>query len=87
VEVQYTVAEAKNKLPSIIHSVENGPPVKLTRYGRPVAVLLSINQYEKLSRTKEGYWDALQSFRNCMEKEDIRIADSDFEELRDDSRY
>jgi antitoxin Phd len=84
-ETQYTIAEAKNKLPSIIHSVEKGPPVKLTRYGRTVAVLLSINQFEKLSRGTEGYWEALESFRNRMKGEDIRIADSDFEGLRDDS--
>lgn len=84
-ETQYTIAEAKNKLPSIVHSVEKGFPVKLTRHGRTVAVLLSVNQFEKLSRGMEGYWEALESFRNRMKGEDIQIADSDFEGLRDDS--
>jgi antitoxin Phd len=86
VEAQYTIAEAKNKLPSIIHSVEKGGPVKLTRHGRPVAVLLSIRQYETLSGERKGYWEALSSFRNHMEKEDIQISDADFEGLRDNSR-
>jgi antitoxin Phd len=85
-EAQYTIAEAKNKLPAIIHSVEKGAPVKLTRHGRPVAVLLSIRQYEGLSREKVGYWDALKSLRNRMEVEDIQVSDADFEGLRDDSR-
>ncbi len=84
-ETQYTIAEAKNKLPSIIHSVEKGFPVKLTRHGRTVAVLLSVNQYEKLSREMDGYWEALECFRNRIRREDTQIADSDFEGLRDDS--
>jgi antitoxin Phd len=86
VEAQYSIAEAKNKLPAIIHSVESGGTVKLTRHGRPVAVLLSIRQYEGLSREKVGYWDALKSLRNRMEVEDIQVSDADFEGLRDDSR-
>ncbi len=85
-EVQYTIAEAKNKLPSIVHSVEKGSPIMLTRHGRPVAILLSIGQYEKLSRGIEGYWSALQSFRNRMMREDVQISDTDFDGLRDDSR-
>jgi len=84
-EAQYTIAEAKNKLPAIVHSVEKGFPVKLTRHGRAVAILLSVDQYEKLSRKTEGYWEALESFRNRMKKEDILILDSDFKGLRDDS--
>ena len=85
-EDQCTIAEAKNRLPAIIHAVEQGPPVKLTRHGRPVAVLLSIEEYERLSRKKEGYWRALRSFRRLMENEGVLIADEDFKGLRDRSR-
>jgi antitoxin Phd len=46
-ERQFTIAEAKSRLPAIIHSVEDGPSVKLTRHGKPVAVLLSICEYEQ----------------------------------------
>lgn len=84
-EAQYTIAEAKNKLPSIIHSVEKGRPVKLTRHGQPVAVLVSIADYERLNRKGEGYWSALKVFRILMEREDVRISDADFEGLRDSS--
>ncbi len=41
-EDQYTIAEAKNRLPSIIHSVEKGPSVKLTRRGRHVATQVTV---------------------------------------------
>jgi antitoxin Phd len=82
VEDQYTIAEAKNKLPSIVHSVEQGVPVKLTRHGRPVAVLLSIDQFDRLSRKREGYWRALRSFRKRLEKEELLVSEEDFEGLR-----
>lgn len=82
-EDQYTIAEAKNRLPSIIHSVEKGPSVKLTRRGRPVAVLLSIAEYERLSRKRGGFWPALQAVRNLVGSEDVEISDMDFKGLRD----
>ena len=82
---QFSIAEAKSKLPAIVHSVEEGPSVKLTRHGRPVAVLLSIREYERLNRKREGFWSALMAFRKAVEKENIEISDSDFEALRDTS--
>ena len=50
-ERQFTIAEAKSRLPAIIHSVEDGPSVKLTRHGKPVAVLLSIHEYRAVLKT------------------------------------
>ena len=84
-ERQFTIAEAKSRLPAIIHSVEDGPYVQLTRHGKPVAVLLSIREYELLVLKKKGFWSALMKFRSAMEKEGIQIADADFEGLRDTS--
>ena len=59
---QYSIADAKNKLPSIIHQVEEGPYVKLTRRGKPVAVLLSIGEFERLNISNSGFWNALMAF-------------------------
>ncbi len=84
-EKQYTIAEAKSNLPAIIHNVEDGPSVKLTRHGKPVAVLLSIREYEQLAKNKMGFWSALTKFRNILEKENIKITDADFADLRDTS--
>lgn len=84
-EDQCTIAEAKNKLPAIIHAVEKGAPLKLTRHGRPVAVLLSMEEYARLSRKKEGYWRALRSFRRLVENEGVVFSDEDFKGLRERS--
>ena len=80
---QFSIAEAKNRLPSIIHYVEKGTYVKLTRRGKPVAVLLSIHEYERLSRKYTGFWSALPEFRRKIDDEGIEISDRDFKGLRD----
>ena len=80
---QFSIAEAKNKLPSIIHYVEKGPYVELTRRGKPVAVLLSIQEYERLGRKYTGFWNAISEFRQKVESETIEISDVDFNRLRD----
>ena len=82
---QFSISEAKNKLPTIIHYVEKGPYVELTRRGRPVAVLLSIQEYERLSRKYTGFWSAVSEFRRKVEDKGIEISDRDFEGLRDAS--
>ncbi|SPD74300.1 conserved hypothetical protein [uncultured Desulfobacterium sp.] len=85
-EEQYTIVDAKNKLTSIIHSVERGQAVKLTRHGRPVAVLLSLKDYQRLNRKREGYCSALNSWRKNMEKEEgVVVIGEEFEGVRDNS--
>ncbi len=78
-----SISEAIRKLPSILHNVESGMPVSLTRRGKPVAMLVSIQEYERLHRKKKDFWDAFMEFRQTLEKENIEFSDSDFENLRD----
>ncbi len=82
---QYTVSEAKNKLPAIIHSVEMGPSVQLTRRGRPVAVLISVAEYDKLRGGYNNFWDTLTAFRKRMQAVQVDISERDFETIRDSS--
>ena len=83
---QYSIAEAKSGLPSIVHEVEDGPAVRLTRHGKPAAVLMSVREYDRLMEKKEGFWKALSTFRNAREKEGIEISGLDFDGLRDVSK-
>ncbi len=79
---QYSIAAARNKLPALVHDIEKGPPVELTRRGKPVAVLLSIGEYQRLRRDKPDLWQAIRSFR-----EETDLAELDAEgvwvDLRD----
>jgi antitoxin Phd len=80
---QFSIAEAKNRLPTIVHYVEKGPYVELTRRGKPVAVLLSIQEYERLSRKYTGFWNAISEFRRKTEDEGIEIFDKHFKRIED----
>ena len=44
----YSIAEARNHLSTLVHEAESGKPVKLTRRGKPVAVVMSMAAYEAL---------------------------------------
>ena len=80
---QFSIADAKNRLPTIIHYVEKEPYIELTRRGKPVAVLLSIQEYERLSRKYTGFWSGVLEFRRKVEDEGIEISDRDFKGLRE----
>ena len=43
-----TIAEAKNNLSQLIYQLEADETIHLTRHGKPVAVMLSEANYQKL---------------------------------------
>ena len=43
-----TIVEAKNNLSHLIHQLELEEPIHLTRYAKPVAVMMSGSQYQEL---------------------------------------
>jgi prevent-host-death family protein len=57
-----SIAEAKNTLPSVVHETEDGEDVGITRYGRPVAVLVSHDRYQTLTAKPRGFRNALRGF-------------------------
>jgi prevent-host-death family protein len=82
---QYSIAAARNQLPAIVHEVENGPPVELTRRGKPVAVLVSARDYERLKPKKPSLWEAIQQFRDTTDLSDMTDIDEIFADVRDRS--
>ncbi|MGH8680224.1 MAG: type II toxin-antitoxin system Phd/YefM family antitoxin [Burkholderiales bacterium] len=48
----FSISEAKDQLPRIVHEAEAGGAVALTRRGKPVAVLISKAEYDRLQRRK-----------------------------------
>lgn len=57
------VAEARQRLPQLLRSVEQGEDVRISRRGRPVAVLISVEEYDRLRRRRPSVRDALSRFR------------------------
>ncbi|MFU8789093.1 MAG: type II toxin-antitoxin system Phd/YefM family antitoxin [Methylobacter sp.] len=62
-----TIAEAKNNLSQLIHQLESDEPIHLTRHGKPVAVMLSESNYQKLTHKDNSLYQAIQQWRNQLE--------------------
>jgi prevent-host-death family protein len=60
---QLTVAQARQGLAAVLHEVERGQTVSVTRRGRPVAVLMSAEKYARLQTGRPSFWETVQSFR------------------------
>lgn len=58
---EYSIAEARDHLARIVHEVESGGPVRLTRRGKPVAVIVAILEYERL-QGNHSPWQAYQAW-------------------------
>ena len=81
---QYSIAEARENLAHVIQEAEQGVKVELTRRGKPVAVLLSLPEYERISRKRASFWESYQEFRRKHSDLDVETADA-FEDVRDSS--
>ncbi len=59
------IFEAKNKLPLFIHQAEESGPVFISRHNKSVAVILSIDEFNKLtaSAKKTPIWERAKKLR------------------------
>ncbi len=80
-----SIAEAKGKLPSIVHEVEQGSRIEITRHGKSVAVIVPRDDYKRLSEKGKGFWNDLTKVRKIMASEGLVFEDADFLDLRDRS--
>jgi prevent-host-death family protein len=82
---QYSVAEARKLLPKLLHDVEGGQPIEITRRGSAVAVVLSLTDYERLAGSAAGFADAYATWRHKVDDADLELPDDYFDGLRDRS--
>ncbi|WP_204140844.1 type II toxin-antitoxin system Phd/YefM family antitoxin [Halomicronema sp. CCY15110] len=83
---QYSIAQAKDQLTQIIRAAEVGDSVEITRRGEPVAVILSIAEYQKLQPPRPNFGEAVKEFREYTAAERIEIdPDEIFGDIRDRS--
>ena len=79
-----TIAQARDQLPALVHQVERGRPVRLTRRGKAVAVLLSLRDYERLLARKPDLAHAMDEFRATHDLSALDV-DAIFAGVRDPS--
>jgi prevent-host-death family protein len=60
---QYSIAEARNNLPGVVDEAQAGTEVRLTRRGQQVAVVVSVESFERLRNPRARFSTAYKDFR------------------------
>lgn len=85
-DMSITISEAKNNLTKLVHNAEEGEIVQLTRHGKPVAVILSMERYQAYVGTSGRLAKALQDWHeecySVPETDSVAFTDQELAKLR-----
>lgn len=80
------IADAKNNLTKLVHRAELGEAVRITRRGRPVAVLISEAEYDHLApQAKKDPWQAVEDWRRTASFDWPELTSEEIDSWRDRS--
>ena len=83
---EYSIAEARRSLPTLIRDAESGTAVRFTRRGKPVAVLIGHREFERLTSRRRDFVEAYEEFLNSYDLVALDINPNElFHEVRDKS--
>ncbi len=74
---QYSIAEARSSLPCIVDEAEAGGQIELTRRGKPVAVVISLRDAERLRSARPQFGNAYNIFLKKHSLEEVGL-EADF---------
>jgi prevent-host-death family protein len=80
---QYSIVDARRNLPSLVDEAEAGSEVQLTRRGRAVAVVVSVEEYERLKANRVGFSEAYEEFRKRFPADGEGLGPRYFRSLRE----
>jgi prevent-host-death family protein len=81
---QYSIAEARANLPSIVDQAEAGQEIELTRRGKPVAVVISGREIARLRGKRSRFAEAYQRFLERHPLRQVGIETDMFGPMRND---
>ena len=70
---RYSIADARRNLPRLVHEVEHGKAVELTRRGELVAILIGRRRFEQLVSNHSGFAEAYQNFRGSVDLSNLDL--------------
>lgn len=79
---RYSIAEARSNLPAIVDQVESGQEIELTRRGKPVAVVVSLRELERLRNERPRFSDAYRKFLEAHSLPEVGSEDDVFAAAR-----
>lgn len=81
--ISFSIAEAKAQFAELVNQAQAGAPVRITRRGKPVAVLLSEADYERLQAPRGGWVAFSKAWRQEMVKADLAfLSEAELQGLR-----
>lgn len=80
---RFSVAEARAQLPHLLHAVEHGEQVEITRRGEPVAVVLSLSEFRRIAGPHGGFNEDFARWHQSAGTEDRDLPVDYFRNLRD----
>lgn len=60
-----SIYDARNNFSSLVKQAETGSPVELTRHDKPVAVLLSYDEYRRIFDSKDWFRNLRTKILSC----------------------
>lgn len=81
----FSIAEARHDLAALVHELEKKRVIELTRRGKPVAMLVSLREYERLRRSTGDAWEAYVAFRKRVNLAELKIDPTIWKDVRDRS--
>lgn len=81
--VTYSIATARSEIAAIIDRVEEGQAVELTRHGKPVAVVISLKEYDRLRGARARFTERYAAFRRRFNTADVGLPDDFARSIRD----
>jgi prevent-host-death family protein len=85
--IEYSIAEGNSNFAKMIREAEIKGPVKIIRRGKPIAIVLSVEEYERLAEPKDDFWSAYLKWRSQADWSKVSNDDIDeiFKVVRDKS--
>jgi prevent-host-death family protein len=80
---RFSIAEARANLPAIVDQAEAGQEIELTRRGKPVAVVLSLRELERIRGQRASFGEAYRRFLRAHPLREVGLEDDIFESARD----
>ena len=81
-----TIAEAKNNLSHLIHELDVEETIQLTRHGRPVAVMMSEECYQKLSSPVRSLNGVILNWREEQDEISCGLSKEELQSIRLESK-
>jgi prevent-host-death family protein len=80
---RFSIAEARANLPTIVNQAEAGDEIELTRHGKPVAVVVSLRELERLRGGRRSFGESYRKFLASYPLEETGLDTDVFAATRD----